>query len=160
MANESPDKNAPEETVLIAADSGPAAERAVRYAGRILSDSRRFRVILFSLVSHPEAEFYESPEEQKQEEEKREKSAGLCLEKYVKILEDAGLPRERMETRVRAGRFPSIAEEILREMSLVKARTLIAGRRGIPRSQEFLMGSSTSSLLHNLPPDHALWIVD
>ncbi len=54
----------------------------------------------------------------------------------------------------------SIAETILDELRERSAGTLVVGRRGITKKEEFIYGSTSSKLLHAQKNSAAMWVVE
>jgi nucleotide-binding universal stress UspA family protein len=75
------------------------------------------------------------------------------LENYRQIIIHAGFAPEAISVRATLRYCPSLAECILAEREQTKCGTIVVGRQGLSRSEEFLFGSvavspARSSTMH------------
>ena len=86
-----------------------------------------------------------------------EKAATILLEEAIDRLERAGLKRDRISTEIRSG-APSRAEAIVEEARSSGYGTIVVGRRGLSRVEEFFMGRVSKKILQ-LAKWTAVWVV-
>jgi nucleotide-binding universal stress UspA family protein len=70
------------------------------------------------------------------------------MEEYRHILVDAGFTEERITVRIEPMQAPSVADCIIREQEEMKCCTIVIGRRGISKKEEFIFGSTSSRIIH------------
>jgi nucleotide-binding universal stress UspA family protein len=145
--------------ILIAVDDSKSSERAVLYVADFLGDAPGFRATIFNLVTAPETEFFESEEKRAAWIQEQQNKMGKRLERYRRILIQAGFPEEKVFTEVLTKEYPSIAEAILDEQQKLDSCTVVVARHKISREEEFLLGSTTNKLLH-MPKNCSLWIIE
>ncbi len=146
--------------ILIAADESENTGRAVAYVAHMLGGTQGFKITLINVVSVPPADFFVSAEEKKLWVEANESKSKTVLESCRKTLEDAGFDRLYVEMRMKTGEYPSIAEVILNEAVKIGAGTIVLGRRGISKKEEFIYGSTSNKILHSQKSCTALWVVE
>jgi nucleotide-binding universal stress UspA family protein len=86
-----------------------------------------------------------------------EKAATTLLEEAVGRLERAGLNRDRISITIRSG-AASRAEAIVEEARNSGCGTIVMGRRGLSRVEEFFMGRVSKKVLQ-LAKWTAVWVV-
>jgi nucleotide-binding universal stress UspA family protein len=81
------------------------------------------------------------------------------LENYRQILINGGFDPEDISVRSIFRYCPSLSECILLEQNKVQYRTIVVGRQGISRSEEFLFGSISSKIV-NHARNCTVWVVE
>ncbi len=146
--------------VLIAADESENAERSVAYVAHMLSGTQGFTITLINVIAVPPSDFFVTPEERRQWIELNETKSRVALERYLKMLVNAGFSRNSVELLMRTGEYQSIAQVILDEALRIRAGTIVLGRRGISKKEEFIYGSTSNKILHSQKSCTALWVVE
>ena len=145
--------------ILIAVDDSKSSERAVLYVADFLGDAPGFRATIFSLVTVPETEFFQSEEERTVWIKGQQNKMKTLLETYRQILIQAGFQEEKVFIEVLTKECPSIAEAIIDEQQKLGSCTVVVARHRISREEEFLLGSTSNKLLH-MPKNCSLWIIE
>jgi nucleotide-binding universal stress UspA family protein len=145
--------------ILIAVDDSENSHRAVTYVGQMLGDAHGFKVMILHVIAAPEDDYFSSGEERDQWLKQRQKSIDDMLEEYRNELIKAGFNPENVSVRSMLKYCPSMAECILAERDDTQYSTIVVGRQGISRSEEFLFGSVSSKIV-----THArkctVWVVE
>ena len=81
------------------------------------------------------------------------------LENYRQILIRTGFSPKAVSTRATLRYCPSLAECILAERKDAKCSTIVVGRQGLSRSEEFLFGSVSSKIV-NHARNCTVWVVE
>lgn len=145
--------------ILVAVDDTESSKRAVLYVADFLGEAPGFRVTLLNLVSVPEPEFFESLKKRREWIDDERKKMEALLHRYRQILIQAGFEEDKVAVSVETTESLSIAEAILEEQERVGSCTVVVGRHGISKQEEFLFGSTSSKLLH-MPKNCSLWIIE
>ena len=87
------------------------------------------------------------------------KKVEAMLEDYRQILIRAGFDADDVSVRSTLRYCPSMAECILAERNETEYHTLVVGRQGISRSEEFLFGSVSSKIV-NHAKNCTVWVVE
>ena len=154
---------------LVAMDGSDEAMRAVDYVGTMLAGSDCAVTLFHVLRSFEflslgfEGAFVPSPEVLGGEEEikaefQREKEAikTVCNEAQDR-LEKAGLKGDQINTKIVTG-AASRAKAIVEEAKNEGYGTIVVGRRGLSRVEEFFMGRVSSKVMQ-LAKEMAVWVV-
>ena len=137
-----------ERHIMIAVDSSANSRRAVLFVGDFFGCYEGFTVTLFHVILVPEATFFRNADEGEQWLAGELKAARKVMEEYCHILVDAGFPESQVTVRIEPMQAPSVADCIIREQEEMKCCTIVIGRRGISRKQEFIFGSTSSRIIH------------
>ena len=144
---------------LIAVDDSDNSRRAVEYAGYLLGHMDGIHVTLLHVIPEPEEDYFPEEEQKVKWVEKYQKKMTAVLEDYQRLLTGAGVPKNAIEIRLPMRFCPSMAECILSEKDDRHYGTLVVGRHGLSRKEEFLFGSISSKIVN-----HAryctVWVVE
>jgi len=145
--------------ILIAVDASDNARRAVQYAATVLGTASGVRITLLYVERAPNRDRFDT-------EDAWLNQCRLEHDRVFDFLKDAraaliaaGLPdKDVMEKTVLCSAEPSIAQTILDVQQEGGDVTLVVGRRGLTKGEEFLFGSVSSKLVHNAR-NCAVWVV-
>jgi len=145
--------------ILIAVDASDNARRAVDYAATILAGAADVRITLLYVERAPRRDLFETEEawlgQCKLEHERVFDFLHDARERLVK----AGLPAEAIAERtLLCSAEPSIAQTILDVQQEGGHGTLVVGRRGLTKGEEFLFGSVSTKLVRDAK-NCAVWVV-
>ena len=144
--------------ILIAVDASDNSRRAVAYVGRLLGGIKGFNVTLLHVIPDPEEDFFSS------ESERQTWLEGYChrteavLQEYREMLLAAGFADTAVDIHAPRRYCPSMAECILAERENRSYGTIVVGRQGLSRKEEFLFGSISSKIV-NHARDCTVWVV-
>ncbi len=153
---------------LMALDSSDEAMKAVTYAAPFLAAKPR-GVLLLHVIRDldPQTEAlarFLAPEDQKdwlqKVREEIHRATGYMdevFERAFMILEEHGVARDLVKTKVVSG-VSSRAAAILDVASAEGCKTVVMGRRGLSRVEEFFMGRVSNKVIQ-LAKNHTVWIV-
>jgi nucleotide-binding universal stress UspA family protein len=145
--------------VLVALDESDMAEKAVLYVGDFLGGVPGFRVTLLTIIPEPSEDYFNTDEERAAWIEHRRAEALKLLEKYRQILVHSGFRKSKVEVRVDITKSASLADCILDRQKALDCCTVVVGRRGISRKEEFMFGSTSSRILHT-GRNCAVWVIE
>jgi len=144
--------------ILLAVDDSENARRAVAYVGFMLGRLEGFRVTLLHVIAEPEEDYFARVEEkEKWLNDYRANMASILADCRRKLIA-AGFPEQAVEIRLPRRHCPSIAECILMELDRTACGTIVVGRRGLSRKEEFLFGSVSSKIVGHAR-NCAVWVV-
>lgn len=145
--------------LLLAVDESENAKRAVLYVADFLGGLPGFRLILLHIVPEPSDDyFFANADRALWIEEHRNKAIDI-IERYRKILIQSGFREDKVSVIINTKYCPSVAECILEEQRKLNCCTVVIGRRGISKKEEFMFGSTSNKLLHSAE-NCALWIIE
>jgi nucleotide-binding universal stress UspA family protein len=144
--------------VLLAVDDSENAHRAVAYAAFMLGGLEGFRVTLLHVIAEPEEDYFARVEEKEKWLNDYRRKIGSLLSEYRRELIAAGFSEKAVEIRLPQRHCPSIAECILKELELTEYGTIVVGRQGLSRKEEFLFGSVSSKIVGH-SRNCTVWVV-
>jgi nucleotide-binding universal stress UspA family protein len=133
--------------ILIAVDDSENSARAVAYTGRILAGGRDYKMILLHIIPEPEEDFFPSRRDQQRWLARYREKMAVLLEDYRKVLTAHGFAAEDVKVELKLRSCLSLAECILKEGQSSGCDTIVVGRQGLSRSEEFLFGSISSKIV-------------
>jgi len=138
--------------ILVAMDTSEEATKVLDFAGTMM-DITDCEVTLLHVIRGLESWSADASEKL----QNAEKAATTLLEESVGRLERSGLNRDHISTKIRSG-VASRAEAIVEEARNSGCGTIVMGRRGLSRVEEFLMGRVSKKVLQ-LAKWTAVWVV-
>ncbi|MDD4649947.1 MAG: universal stress protein [Desulfoplanes sp.] len=158
--------------ILIAVDSSENSKRAVSYVGDLLGDTPDILITLLYIERPPDRDTYADDTAWKAAAHAKEKNIQIFLDEARGMLEHKGVAEERIAEKYvvscKSGIHEpsedcsvgiSIAEEILRVQKEGGFGTIVIGRRGVSRTEEFLYGSVSTSVMHKARVG-TIWVVE
>lgn len=145
--------------ILIAVDASENSRRAVEYVAKLLGGMKGFKITVLHVVREPEDD--EFPDEGEKEKWYAACTAQVdeMLGEYRRILMDEAFAPDTVDTRWIQRNCPSMAECILAERELLGSATIVVGRQGISRKEEFLFGSVSGKIVRTAR-GCTVWVVE
>ena len=156
MAN---DKKIFNKNILIAVDESDNAARAVSYVGQLLAGLEGFKVTVLHVMAEPEEDYFPTNAEKDKWFGQYRQKVDAMLEDYRKMLIHAGFNPNDVSVRSTIRYCPSMAECILAERDETEYDTIVVGRQGLSRSEEFLFGSVSNKIV-NHARNCTVWVVE
>lgn len=144
--------------IVIAVDGSENSRRAVAYVGRLLGGRSGFAVMLLHVIHAPDEDFFSSPREREKWVKSGRKKVEKWLADYRNVLIADGLGTGDVSVHVVERDGPSLARLILAEMKSLEAGTLVVGRQGLSRKEEFLFGSVSKQIV-SYARQCTVWVV-
>jgi nucleotide-binding universal stress UspA family protein len=145
--------------ILIAVDESENASRAVSYVGRLLAGIKGFKVLILHVIRQPDEDFFPTAAEKDTWLGQHKLKVDAMLDNYRRVLIGQGFAPEDVSVRSTLRYCPSLAECILAERNQSKCHTIVVGRQGLSRSEEFLFGSVSSKIV-NHARNCTVWVVE
>jgi len=145
--------------ILVAVDESEIGEKAVLYVGDFLGGVQGFRVTLLTIISEPTEDYFDSDAERTAWIERRRSEAAHLLEKYRELLIHSGFKKNKVHIRVDVRKSVSLSDGILDEQKSLGCCTVVVGRRGISKKEEFIFGSTSSKVVHT-GKNCAVWVIE
>ncbi len=144
--------------ILIALDESDNAQRALLYAADFLGGVPGFRATLLSIITEPPEDYFDTDKDRNQWIEDHRLKTKEMLDKYRRILIQSGFGEDKVDILIEVKNCPSVAECILEEQRKLGCCTVVVGRRGISKKEEFMFGSTSSKILHT-GKNCAVWVI-
>ena len=145
--------------ILIAVDESENAERAVRYVAAFLGNIPGFHVTLLNIVMEPSEDYVNTKEERQEWIEEQRAKAEDMVDKYRMMLLQAGFEKNKIAATVDIKSCLSIAQCILDAQDQLQCSTVVIGRRGISKKEEFIFGSTSNKILH-IAKNCSVWVIE
>jgi nucleotide-binding universal stress UspA family protein len=144
--------------ILIAVDESENARRAVSYVGQLLGGLPGFKVTVLHVIPDPEEDYFPDQKEKDNWLARTKQKVDNMLADYRQILISAGFSEDALSVRSTLRYCPSMAKCILAEREETLYDTIVVGRQGVSRSEEFLFGSISSKIV-NHAENCTVWVV-
>jgi nucleotide-binding universal stress UspA family protein len=145
--------------ILIAVDESANARRAVSYVAQFLGGIEGFKVTILHVIPVPEEDFFSTSADKEKWLSQRRSRVDAMLEAYRQILIRQGFHPSDVSLRSPIRYCPSMAECILAERDETEYGTIVVGRQGLSRSEEFIFGSISSKIV-NHARNCTVWVVE
>jgi nucleotide-binding universal stress UspA family protein len=145
--------------ILIAVDESENARRAVFYVSQLLEGTKGFEILILHVIPQPEEDYFSTPAEKNKWLGEHQLKVDAMLKNYREFLIGEGFEPADVSVRSTLRYCPSLAKCILAERNQTKCSTIVVGRQGLSRSEEFLFGSVSSKIV-NHARDCTVWVVE
>jgi nucleotide-binding universal stress UspA family protein len=145
--------------ILIAIDDSDNSRRAVQYVGYLLGNMEGVHVTLLHVIPEPEEDYFPEDEQKQQWLTNYREKLDAILEEYSQMLVADGFKKNAIEKHLTLRYCPSMAECILAERDERLYGTIVVGRQGLSRKEEFLFGSISSKIV-NHARRCTVWVVE
>lgn len=133
--------------IVIAVDGSKNARRAVVYVGRLLRGLPGFVVTLLHVMQEADMDCFATPGEREDKMKVERRRIRSFLKDYQGILVAEGFRPAAVDKRIVEKNGPSLAMLIVGELSSLGAGTVVVGRQGLSRKEEFLFGSVSRQIV-------------
>jgi nucleotide-binding universal stress UspA family protein len=144
--------------ILVGVDASENSLRAVAYVAEIVGPGSGFEVELLCVDRVPVKDLYPSEDAWAKAAEAQQAKIREFLAKARDLLAAKGFDPDRLNARCVAAEGPSIATAIVEEQRAGGFGTVVVGRRGLSKAEEFLLGSVSTRVVH-LAKGCAIWVV-
>lgn len=153
--------------ILVAVDASENSSRAVEYVGQMLGNAPGFQISLLYVERHPDRDVF--PDDAAWQEACRRETQRIrdFLDWAKRLLEQRGIAPGNLGVEYasaaaqgpqRSGGY-SVARHVLRFQEQGGFGTVVVGRRGVSKAEEFLFGSVTTKIIHNAK-GCTIWVVE
>lgn len=144
--------------IIIAIDDSPRSLNAVAYVANIAGHLAEVQLCLLHVYPEPPPDYYQSGASLDEYKTEQEERAKMLFAQARKILQSQGISPEAICTHCRIAGQQSISAAILELQMQENYGTIVVGKRGISKAEEFLFGSISNALIHN-GRDIAVWVI-
>lgn len=144
--------------IIVAIDNSQMSINAVHYVGSIIGKLSGVHLCLLHIYPAPPPGYYNTGATLEAYQKEQRQLAEPFLQEAEHYLRDAGVEPGCIRSRCIMADNATISDTILSLQKEGDYGTIVVGKRGISRSEEFLFGSISSALIHN-GRDIAVWVV-
>jgi len=143
---------------LVAVDGTATSRQAVRYVGEIVGCAARLEVCLLHVYPAPPPDYRGKEDCPVDYRTAREAAAVRIFTEAIDLLVQHGVARNNIITLCRMAHDETISGTILHVRAAGGYGTVVVGKRGVSKAEEFLFGSISSAVSHGCS-DFTVWIV-
>lgn len=144
--------------ILVAVDDSALSDRVTDYVGRVVRGHEGVEICLLQVYPEPPPYFYQEGHNLKEFQQEKENMAQKVFARLLPILHGHGLAADTIQTSCHMAEGISLSKEILNIREQGSFGTLVLGRRGISKAEEFLFGSISTAILRE-SHDFTVWVV-
>ncbi len=145
--------------ILVALDASENAARALEYLAQIVGDGSGFMIRLVTVFREPSRDLFPDDESWKEASGRQREESHRIVEEGASRLRELGVSGAEMDTKVLTCTGPGLAQAILQEQEAEGFGTIVVGRRGVSKAEEFLFGSVSNKIVH-YAKGCTVWVVE
>ncbi len=146
------------EKILIAVENFEATKRALKYVGIMVGEQKEIQITLLHVYPEPPPNFYQTGGVLQEYKKNKEENARQLLEDARSKLLRNGVTTEQIVFRNCMAEGKTISKAILDILQEGEYGTVVVGKRGVSKAEEFLFGSISNALVHS-SGDFTVWVV-
>ena len=143
---------------LVAVDEMKSSLRAVQYVGEIVKFLEGASICLLHVYPEPPPDFYQNGGKLQEYQAHRIQKAEEIFSKGLDILIEKGVSRDIVYFTTHMVEGKTISQTLLSVREKGHFGTVVTGKRGVSKSEEFLFGSISNALARN-SNDFTTWVV-
>lgn len=144
--------------ILVAVDATPTSEKAVKYIGDIAGKLKDVNVCLLHIYPEPPPGYYASGKSLPEYQKAKESEAAVVFANALAILQKYGIKESAISRECRMADHATISQTIINVQEDGQYGTIVVGKRGVSKAEEFLFGSISNALVHH-SKDVAVWVI-
>lgn len=144
--------------ILVAMDEMDSSLRAVKYVSKITSRIHGVSICLLHIYPEPAPDFFTQGGQLEEYQAKRIAKTKTIFDRGLEILLEAGIKREAIYCTTHMAEGKTISETLLEVQRMGDFGTVVTGKRGVSKAEEFLFGSISNALARHCN-DFTTWIV-
>ncbi len=145
--------------ILVAVDASENSFRAVEYVGEIVGSSPGFEITLLMVFRPPSRDLFPDEAAYNARISEIKSNAEAFFKKAEKELEGKGVSSHSVASVCLDAVGTSIAQNILDFQQSGSYGTVVVGRRGVSKAEEFLFGSVSNKIVH-YAKNCTIWVVE
>lgn len=144
--------------IILAIDDSSRSFNAVEYVGCMVGHLDDIHLCLLHIYPEPPPNYYLSGASLGDYIKTQEELAKHLFDRAKEILQKHNIPATAITSRCLMAEHKSISAAILDMQVHEHYGTIVVGKRGIPKAEEFLFGSISNALIHT-GKDIAVWVI-
>ncbi|MFZ5765775.1 MAG: universal stress protein [Thermodesulfobacteriota bacterium] len=144
--------------ILVAVDDSSLSELVLNYVAEVVAPIDRAEICLLHVYPEPPPYYYTEKHTLQEYREEKEKAAQAIFARAVEVLSGHGVDQGRITTSCRMASGKTFSKTILQTQKEGGYGTVVLGRRGISKAEEFLFGSVSTAVLRE-SHDFTVWVV-
>lgn len=146
--------------ILIAIDLSENSLKAVDYVAQMMQCHAEADITLLHVIKEPSPDVMQNEQERREHVEKARAEALSLMEKAATRLTSHEIPETNIHLKIQVCSQPvSVAELVLHERQAGQYGTIVVGRRGMSKKEEFLFGSVSNKIVREAK-NCTVWVVE
>lgn len=143
--------------ILIAVDQSETSIKALNYTADIISNLPDAELCLLYIYPEPPPNYYSSGGSLSDYQQEKTAAAEVIFQKSLDFLEKYKFQKEVI-TRCKMADHITISQAILEVQAEEQFGTVVVGKRGVSKAEEFLFGSISNGIVHHCN-GFTVWVV-
>ena len=144
--------------MLIAIDEEETSLKALHYVGRMARDIHLLSICLLHVYPAPPPDFFQRGGVLEEYSKNKKHMADRLFYHAAQVLVQYGIDENKLEYRCLMADGRTISETVLQTQKEGEFGTVVVGKRGVSRAEEFIFGSISNALARS-SKDFSAWIV-
>jgi nucleotide-binding universal stress UspA family protein len=144
--------------ILVAVDEMESSLLAVEYVGQVTSGLKTVSICLLHVYPEPPPDFFVKGGLIEEYQSQRIARAERIFQRGLEILVSGGIKREAIYCTTHMAEGKTISHTVLEVQRSGDFGTVVTGKRGVSKAEEFLFGSISNALARHCN-DFTTWIV-
>ena len=144
--------------VLLGIDNTIKSLSAVNFVSAVLGGSSNCQIKIVSVHQPPSRDNFPDQGSRTKEDLRRREEMTQVLSEARDLLQDAGIPGDNISYELIESTGVSVGESLIEYQKQHGFGTVVVGRRGLSKAEEFLYGSVSAQVVHQAR-DCAVWVV-
>lgn len=144
--------------ILIAVNETETAMRGVRYVGKMMEAMKVGSIHLLHVFPDPAPNFYHEGGTLEEYQKSMGQKGQKVISHAIEILKEFGFKDESIESEVRMAEGKTISQAVLDAREKWDCGTVVVGKRGVCKAEEFLFGSISNTLARDAK-EFTTWVV-
>ncbi len=132
--------------ILVAVNDSDDALRAIQYVGQVAKFGDRITIYLLYIYPDPPPDYYDKGGTLDVYKEIMHHQADAPVQLAIDRLTNLGVTEESIHTEIQLADGKTISQAILQAQKEYQCNTLVVGKRGISKNEEFLFGSISNTV--------------
>lgn len=143
---------------LIAIDEMESSLKAVHYVGKMTRDMTQISICLLNIYPTPPPDFFVNGGDLENFQSERIKRAKHIFHHGIEILAQYDIKKDSISCITQMAEDKTISDTLLAARRRGNFGTVVTGKRGVSKAEEFLFGSISNALARHCN-DFTVWIV-
>lgn len=144
--------------ILIAVNDAETAMRAVRYVGEVVAAVNVISVCLLHVFPDPPPDYYRKGGTLDEYKKEMVEQGEQVIARASSILYEYGFTAEAIKADIRMAEEKTISQAVLDAQVKWECGTVVVGKRGVCKAEEFLFGSISNALARETR-EFTTWVV-
>jgi nucleotide-binding universal stress UspA family protein len=144
--------------ILVAVDDSSLSEQVLNYVGEVVGCIDKVEICLLHVYPEPPPYYFTEKHTLQEYQEEKEAAALQVFSRAGKVLENHAIAAARVATTCLMATGKTFSKTILQVQKDGGFGTVVLGKRGISKAEEFLFGSVSNAVIRE-SHDFTVWVV-